>query len=249
MYEDVCVICAGIWLGTWRAPSTFSRDPSGSRAENWGSIRLTGDDGLSASPEGAEDSDAKSTKSKVYVRNVGMGIEGRPGGSELTGQEDGTPLQRMPKSARRASGSSVWTWTAGRGTFTAPSSSSQKARKASPEADSSEEREWTAAKRAMQVDLTLALLQTFQANTDALLARLGELLPERTAHSHNASNAVGSAPALVLTPKDLMSFDLGPLSGLDGRFVEWLVEVYGNGARVVVRRSWRDVVALIFGLN
>ena len=95
---------------------------------------------------------------------------------------------------------------------------------------------------------TLALLQVFQANTDALLARLSDLLPQRAAHSHNLAAAGAGAP-VVLTPKDLVSFDLGPLSGLDGRFVEWLVEVYGNGAKVVVKRNWKDVVAFLFGLS
>ena len=250
VYEDVCVICAGLWLGTWRP----SRDPSGTRAENWGSIRLAGDDTLPSSPDRDDDLDAKSTKSRVYVRNVGMGIEGRPSGSTPSSpgvQEDGTLLHRTTKSARRASGGSVWTWASGRGTLSVPLSlSAQKTCDASTanEADSVEGSE-RAAKRAVQMNMTLALLQAFQTNTDALLARLGEILPERTAHSHNVSSGAASGPALVLTPKDLISFDLGPLSGLDGRFVEWLVEVYGNGTRVVVRRNWKDVVALIFGLN
>lgn len=254
VYEDVCVICAGLWMGTWRSSSSSSRDASGSRAENWGSIRLGGEDPLS--PGAADDSDAKSSKSKMYVRNVGMGIEGRPLGSSpspnSTVQEDGTLLHRTPKAVRRASGSSVWTWASGRGTLSAPgvSSSSQRARKASagPDDLASDESE-RAARRAQQVNMTLALLQIFQANTDNLLSRLADLLPERMAHSHNIANASGGGPAVILTPKDLVAFDLGPLSGLDGRFVEWLVEVYGNGARVVVRRGWRDVMALIFGLS
>ncbi|KIP07191.1 hypothetical protein PHLGIDRAFT_30136 [Phlebiopsis gigantea 11061_1 CR5-6] len=246
VYEDVCVICAGLWLGAWRSPSP-SREPPGSRAENWGSVRLTGDDPLYTDPE-RDELDAKSTKSRVYVRNVGMGIEGRPGGSSPASpvvQEDGILLHRTPKAARRASGSSVWTWTSGRGVLSAPSTT--KPSKTGPDADTEEP--GRAARRARQVATTLALLRAFQANTDALLARLAEILPERTAHSHNAASIAGTRSAVVLTPKDLVSFDLGPLSGLDGRFVEWLVEVYGNGARVVVRRSWRDVMALIFGLN
>lgn len=248
VYEDVCVICAGLWMGTWRSSSSFSRDPQGSRAENWGSIRLTGEDALSGSPV---DADAKSSKSRTYVRNVGMGIEGRPDGSAPpspgpAANEYGM-LARSPKSARRASGSSVWTWTAGRGALS-HAAVAQKARKADTADDDAEE-DTAAARRARQVATTLALLQTFQANTDALLARLADLLPERAGHSHNMANVPGNGSAVVLTPKDLLSFDLGPLSGLDGRFVEWLVEVYGNGARVVVRRGWRDVMALIFGLS
>lgn len=235
-------------MGTWRS-SYGSREREGARAENWGSIRLSGDDALSGAA-GANDSDARSAKSKVYVRNVGMGIEGRSAPTTPIVQEDGMLLQRTPKAARRASGSSVWTWASARGTLGGNNiaTSSSKARMGSGDDDTPEDGE-PSTKRSQQVATTLALLQTFQANTDSLLARLAELLPERSAHSHNMANVAGSGPAVVLTPKDLMSFDLGPLSGLDGRFVEWLVEVYGNGARVIVRRSWRDVVALLFGLS
>ena len=232
-------------MGTWRSSSSAAspaRDPA--RAENWGSIRLTGEDALANI---GDDSDAKSGKSRVYVRTVGMGIEGRPRGHSPSGayvQEDGVLMHRTPKAVRRASGSSVWTWAGGRG---GQGISSHKTRKAST-GGGPEDDELLAAKRARQVATTLALLQTFQANTDSLLARLSELLPERAAHSHHISSS-GMGNTVVLTPKDLLSFDLGPLSGLDGRFIEWLVDVYGNGARVVVRRSWKDVMALIFGLS
>lgn len=234
-------------MGAWRSPSP-SREREGTRAENWGSIRLNGDDTLSGAA-GGDDSDAKSSKSKVYVRNVGMGIEGRSAPTTPIVQEDGSLLHRTPKSARRASGSSVWTWASARGTLGGNNvAMSSKARKGSGGDDAPEDSE-PSTRRSQQAATTLALLQTFQANTDSLLARLAELLPERSAHSHNMANVAGSGPAVVLTPKDLMSFDLGPLSGLDGRFVEWLVEVYGSGARVAVRRNWRDVVALLFGLS
>jgi hypothetical protein len=48
-----------------------------------------------------------------------------------------------------------------------------------------------------------------------------------------------------------MLFELGPLSGLDARFIEWLGDEYGSkmGVRVVVRKGWRDLVGLIFGLG
>ena len=243
VYEDVCVICAGLWMGSWRSSSSSSpsRDPS--RAENWGSIRLTGDD----VPSNGPDDDAKSGKSRMYVRTVGMGIEGRPQRSNspsLDVQEDGVLVNRTSKSTRRASGSSIFTWASTRGTL-GGLNSAQKARKAST---CTEDEELVSVKRARQVTTTLALLQIFQANTEGLLARLSELLPERSGHSHLLSSSGAGSP-IILTPKDLLSFDLGPLSGLDGRFIEWLVEVYGNGARVVVRRGWRDVMALIFGFS
>ncbi|KAH9170844.1 hypothetical protein EDB89DRAFT_1976267 [Lactarius sanguifluus] len=34
---------------------------------------------------------------------------------------------------------------------------------------------------------------------------------------------------------------LGPLSSLDARFIEWLAEEYADGARMSVRRGWRDL--------
>ena len=46
-----------------------------------------------------------------------------------------------------------------------------------------------------------------------------------------------------------MSFELGPFSGLDARFVEWLGEEYGGGTRVLVRRGWKDLVGLILGFG
>ena len=82
--------------------------------------------------------------------------------------------------------------------------------------------------------------------------------------------------AIILTPKDLLSMDLGVLSDLDARFVEWLAVAEelsvpeegpgpagqtgtGSGAgagagprskrRVMVKRNWKDVVGVLLGLN
>ncbi len=54
---------------------------------------------------------------------------------------------------------------------------------------------------------------------------------------------------MTFTPKDVMSFELGPSSGLDVCFMEWLGEEYGGGVRVLVRRSWKDLVGLILGFG
>lgn len=54
---------------------------------------------------------------------------------------------------------------------------------------------------------------------------------------------------IALTPKDIISFELGPFSGLDARFIEWLGDEYGGDLKIVVRRNWRDLVGLIFGLG
>ena len=45
-----------------------------------------------------------------------------------------------------------------------------------------------------------------------------------------------------------MLFEVGPFSGLDARFVEWLEEDSGGGTRVLVRRGWKDLVGLVLGL-
>jgi len=94
---------------------------------------------------------------------------------------------------------------------------------------------------------TLALLEAFHTNTSLMLTRLAELLPQRRVISRLEN---GGIPAtVVLTPKDVMSFELGPFSALDARFVEWLGEEYGGGMRVVVRRGWRDLVGLVLGFG
>ncbi|KAJ3993055.1 hypothetical protein F5050DRAFT_1810868 [Lentinula boryana] len=76
VYEDVCLVCAGLWIGSWRGNSTQSYSTSNG-AENWGSIRLEGDDDLTlntitASSEGGQ------------IRTLGAGIEGRPSASSPT---------------------------------------------------------------------------------------------------------------------------------------------------------------------
>jgi hypothetical protein len=88
---------------------------------------------------------------------------------------------------------------------------------------------------------TLALLQTFQfhAQTRFWVLRLTALLP-----------TPGEGETVVqLTSRDVLELELGPLNTLDAQFVEWLAEEYGAGARVSVRRGWRDVLGLVFALG
>ena len=61
--------------------------------------------------------------------------------------------------------------------------------------------------------------------------------------------AAAASGEIVLTAKDVMALELGPLSDLDARFVQWLAEKteVAAGRRVVVRRSWKDLIAAIFG--
>ncbi len=92
--------------------------------------------------------------------------------------------------------------------------------------------------RSRQARMTLALLQTFHAQTRFLLSRLATVLPP------SASSLSDDAQ---LTPRDLLVLALGPLSSLDARFVEWLAEEYAGGARVSVRRGWRDLLGGLVG--
>ncbi|KAK2465002.1 hypothetical protein APHAL10511_003078 [Amanita phalloides] len=48
VYEDVCIICAGLWLGSWRGNSKMSYSTENG-LENWGAVRLEGDDDLTLS--------------------------------------------------------------------------------------------------------------------------------------------------------------------------------------------------------
>ncbi|KAH9168538.1 hypothetical protein EDB89DRAFT_1855427 [Lactarius sanguifluus] len=91
--------------------------------------------------------------------------------------------------------------------------------------------------RSRQTRTTLALLQTFHAQTRFLLSRLATVLP----------STASPLPDAQLTPRDLLALALGPLSSLDARFVEWLAEEYAGGARVSVRRGWRDLLGGLVG--
>ncbi|EJF59440.1 hypothetical protein DICSQDRAFT_65039 [Dichomitus squalens LYAD-421 SS1] len=268
VYEDVCVMCAGLWMGAWRngnlGPSYPGTTPR--RSANWGtgtgSIRLEGDDELNAR-----------TRSAPSVRTLGMGIEGRPSGSGST-----LNAGRTSRMMRRASTMSAWTWTGIKGannasdndndndaTDTQPATEDVPAMFIPGERSNLPERATpadaaTSATRDRQVLTTLALLDTFHAHTTAILSRLATLLETRKQCSPSSSSrrerivlgggeGVREGGAVMLTPKDVISFELGPFSGLDARFVEWLGEEYGGGVRVLVKRGWKDLVGLVFGLG
>ncbi len=265
VYEDVCVMCAGLWMGAWRGTTASPPDPDAPRrSENWGtnttlgsgSIRLDGDDELN-------------------VRMLGLGIEGRPSGSGST-----ITSSRLSRATRRTSTMSVWTWAGIKAANTNASDAQPVAtttgealapsegmfipgeRNNLPEQAGPEDAA-ASARRNRQVLTTLALLQTFHTNTTAILSRLGTLLETRklcnaTASSRrlglsSSAGLVGEgsgdgAGTVVLTPKDVMAFELGPFSGLDARFVEWLGEEYGAGVRVLGKRGWRNLFGLILVL-
>lgn len=186
---------------------------------NWGRVLLEGDDDLSVGGS--------------YVRNLGMGIEGRPAApSDLDREVSGA--SGSSKAIKRSSGTSVWS------RFTSRDGSD---RPTQPESDEEDAR---LRKREQQTLLTLALLQTFHAHTTYLLSKLSYHLPGALAPSSSGRNL----STIYLSPRDLYAFELGPLSDLDAQFIEWLGEEYGSrvGVKVVIRRGWKDLARLVLGL-
>ncbi|KAH8105341.1 hypothetical protein BXZ70DRAFT_920533 [Cristinia sonorae] len=226
VYEDVCVLCAGLWIGSWRATSPSAHGLSEPRSENWGSIRLGGEDYLSL----------RSEADSAYVRNVGMGIEGRPSSSS----DIGILHHRPSRHARRSSGMSMWTWASGKSSAVSPKDDIiDEGEVIDPDVQGQHER---------QLMTTLAILHAFHKNTTALLLRLAQVLPAASSEPSDVADS-STAPHIVLTPKDVLMFKLGPLSSLDQRFVEWLAEEYGGGVRLVVRRGWSELVGLVLGFG
>ncbi|KDQ58139.1 hypothetical protein JAAARDRAFT_193588 [Jaapia argillacea MUCL 33604] len=301
LYEDVCLICAGLWMGGWRGNSTASYSSVNREGEwavgNWGAVRLEGDDDLSLGTVAGENSRGS------YVRNVGMGIEGRPSGSGVAsvgiGNGNGA---RKSKSSRRSSGGMSWSSLTGKDRDRRQQQSSQwqaeeESTSSTPpvrltaqdpkkvEAKDDSEFEVIQAikdkSRDRDVLTTLALLQTFHAHTSFLLSRLESYLPpvdsERLSTASTSTTTTGpstpkisnaiisTSPApkdpplptaspkiltpVTLTPKDIVTFELGPLNSMDAKFIEWLAEEYGGGVGVVVRRGWRDLLGLVFGFG
>lgn len=88
---------------------------------------------------------------------------------------------------------------------------------------------------------TLSLLSTFHNHTAFLLDRLNVVLPT------NSSAGSSDQDPVFLTPKEMTTFDLGPMSDLDSRFIEWLAE--HKGKKLKVRRGWKDLIAYLLGLT
>ncbi|KAJ6511198.1 hypothetical protein C8R45DRAFT_966334 [Mycena sanguinolenta] len=216
VYEDVCVICAGLWMGSWRGNSAQSYSTADGPA-NWGSVRLEGDEDLSLR--------ALSVNTEGHVRSVGMGIEGGPqvaSGSGLTP----TPT----KTTRR---SSAMSWSSGKATVTNASSSARG--KGAQRAPAEDEGTYETARRDGQILTTLSLLQTLHAQTAFQLSTLEMLLPK------------DGADVVTFTSKDMAAFELGPMSGMDARYLEWLALEYGGCEAVIIKRGWRDMLAAVFG--
>lgn len=241
-------------MGNWRgnSPASYS---TAQGPENWGAVRLEGDDDLSInSPAATSGTGAPVDSGGTYVRNVGMGIEGRPVESASTS-----------KSARRASAMS---WSSGRTTVTAappPGAAKGKGRQvslstsiapaetsASGEGESNtyllsqiEERENT--RRDATVLTAMAVLQTFHAHTLFQLSVLEDVLSKQDALPYSSAASAGGR-VVTLTPKDIVAFELGPLSSFDVRYLEWIVQEYaGDGLKLVIKRGWKDLFGALFG--
>ena len=188
--------------------------------ENWGAVRLEGDDDL--------------TLSGSYIRNRGMGIEGGPSVNSSGGIGNSSSLSLGTKRANAVSWSSSRNGTLGRSREVS-SSSAVTNESSGPDKDFDEARE----RQDKQLLTTLALLQTFHAHTTFHLSILESLLPEDWI----------SGSVLYLAPKDVLSFELGPLSGNDARYLEWLAYEYADGTQLIVKRGWRDLLSIIFGYS
>jgi hypothetical protein len=260
LYEDVCVMCAGLWFGGWRRNSLMSYSTLNGP---WGAARTDDDDDL--------------TYDGAVVRTVGAGIEGRPsapgpppsassskyglgmgveGGRVPSGSSGGSQLKSA--TGRRASGMSGWSAsTKGKEPSLAPGGAGALGRaktldddaplRPAVPADAAAAAAEADSRDALvgQAATARALLQTFDAHTRFTLDTLGGVL----ARGPDESPLAGEPAELVLTPKDIVAFELGPMNALDARFVEWLIDEYGGGVRVSVKRGWRELFGLILGLG
>jgi len=236
-------------------------------------VRLEGDEDLSLenvlkdSGTGSDNTKGKLSmeSQRTYVRSLGMGIEGRPVDS-LGGVANKSTTRRV----------SAMSWSSGKATVVGSVSGNGKARQLSTSTppgssaipDPGEETyavalhridpEEQARRRMSQVYTTMALLQTFHAHTTFQLSVLGDLLraklptppnhDSRTVDDANDRDILAGEQVIILTPKDFLAFELGPLSSLDAKYLEWLTEQYaGVEIKVIVKRSWRDLLSVIFG--
>lgn len=269
-------------MGSWRDNSTASYSTANG-PENWGSVRLDGDDDLSLRNmlkepgDGGDNAKGKLSmeSQRTYVRSLGMGIEGRP--------VDGLGGGANKSSSRRVSAMS---WSSGKATVVGTVSSNSKTRQLSTatssgssavpdsgegsysvalnrleaERVSSEEQ---ARRKMSQAYSTMALLHTFHSHMTFQLSVLEDILTRRGVKSRNPPNnggvpyrtvdaidqeTPGGAQVVVLTPKDVLAFELGLFSSLDAKYLEWLAEEYaGSDIKVTVKRGWRDLIGVILG--
>lgn len=204
-------------------------------AENWGKVRLEGDDDLSIG-------------GSAYIRSLGQGIEGGPAATSSQPVAGTSTTLSLPtnRAMRRSSNMS---WSSGKATVVGTSSSvgglgvaNGKARQVSTstavEHDTNDTNYDDSGRRDGQLRTTLSLLQTFHAHTTFQLSVLESFLPP---------GRPSEPQTVYLAPKDILAFELGPLSGFDAKYLEWLAQEYAGETTVIVRRGWRDLLGAIFG--
>ncbi|GJJ11540.1 hypothetical protein Clacol_005774 [Clathrus columnatus] len=267
IYEDVCIACASAWMGLGVGGSFglgTSLGMSGkSEGTVWGigrsgALKVKDRDrmrswGFHSSSSGIR---LESEEEGPGIRTLGRGIEGRP----ISGPVSGRPVVRGLRSASSSRGSSSAQRMQGSsiGIGKMPSQDGG--------GDSSDiDRELAKRRqRRRQIRTTLSLLSIFHGHSEFLCEKLEEVLedaarrsgssfddtystPDGAAtHAVSSLNNSNSPVTLVLTPRDIAAMELGVLSDLDARFLEWLADrrckAEGLGRRVVVRRGWRDVM-------
>ncbi|KAL5514141.1 hypothetical protein ACEPAG_2902 [Sanghuangporus baumii] len=247
--------------GAARAPGDEDWSMEGTHMRTLGMGIEGGTSPSSSSPKKKGKESAGSGEAKI--RAVGLGIEGKPRRAKTSS------LSYSQGHGRKASGSS---------TLSTPSMKIPQNATAHIEAVHEEQEheqnecegeggegyrlteEEQEDMRRQNIQTTLALLQTFHANTVFWLSKLREMLPPPSSPSTPSTGAgVGYAVArrgsakgirlpsdddenaqdgeagededdeepLTITARDLLSLELGVLSELDARFVEWLVEAEG----------------------
>ena len=231
IYEDVCLICAGLWMGSWRSNPSMPHSTSDGSLSTWGRVQLEGDDDLAV--EGS------------YTRNLGMGLEGLSSPSATgnlnsnTSSGCSTPSKKFRRSIRSshltrkptASKATLDTREVDISTVFSSSDVPLEQLPLDPEA-----------RRDRHIRTTLALLQTFHVNTCFQLSRVQAILAR---HTNGADSGESVEGVVYLTPRDVLSFELGPLSSFDARYLEWLFAEYARGTKVVVKRGWRDLFELV----
>lgn len=265
MYEEVCLLCASLWIGAWRSnPSQpYSTTNSHGSEVPCSAVRLEGDDDLFIHSS--------------FTRTAKPGIQ-HPlsAGSNLSSVEETPNVEGMKRTDWMSLGlglgldRSANEGCAQRGSMSKGTSSSN-ILEASPDLvqNTSNLQLLQDERFKTQVRMTLALLQTFHANACFQLSKLADLLPLQQPASASRETSllvdvlsaaeVSRSPqvseqgqhggVIYLTPRDMQSFELSPLSPLDAHYLEWLAEEYGGGRRVVVRRDWKDLISMVLGFR
>lgn len=244
-------------LGTWRSNSrasfaSASTQGGKGKASEWGSVRLDGDsdwsmNGTHMRTLGQSKGRRKSPNEQdgAKMRNLGQGIEGRPS----SGLGKSVIVSTPPKNVRKPSASSPTKF------------GESPVREQEGDRLCAEEHEEL---HRQNIQTTLALLQTFHANTVFWLSKLHEIIPPPSSVSSPLPEASGTASqpdeddagddTIVITSREMLSLELGVLSPLDAKFVEWLAEAEGyvgekTGRKIAVKKGWQELLAIVFGFR